>query len=244
MEDKRKQEKNKVITEDKRKQEKNKIKIQLKELQACINKDTNALKGLYEQPDCEYARVQIQRHETRIEEKKVETERLEKRLQDVTSGKLDNIIIEEREESSKIHTEKLKAKRAIKFDLIQKKEKETQISKRHHELTRQSDRDSRYLEKSSGKSYEHFLRACDTVPEYMRKNLKSMPNNKGYIWKSVWCMGELPEEPGDEDNITIFDKQRSGLMVIHEWTYDKYRVYNKSGRDRRTLVHESNRVRR
>ncbi len=51
--------------EDKRKHEKNKIKIQLKELEACINKDTNALKGLYEQSDCEYVRVQIERHETR-----------------------------------------------------------------------------------------------------------------------------------------------------------------------------------
>lgn len=74
-------------------------------------------------------------------------------------------------------------------------------------------------------SLEYFQKACDTVPDYMMKKLKVMPNNKGYIWRDVYCFGELPAEKGQPT--LIFDKQRDGTMIIHEWTLGECKVWRK-----------------
>ena len=33
----------------------------------------------------------------------------------------------------------------------------------------------------------------------MQKNLKEMPNNKGYLWRGVTFYGDMPEENNEEN---------------------------------------------
>ena len=51
----------------------------------------------------------------------------------------------------------------------------------------QSKRDIRYF-------YKQYEKIIDTIPDYMRKNLSEMPNNKGYIWRGCgpcWIVGDV-----------------------------------------------------
>ena len=71
------------------------------------------------------------------------------------------------------------------------------------------------------------------MPDYMKRNLADMPNNKGYYWKSVACYGEKPAEKGKP--LVLFDRKKGGVMVIHEWSDTEYRVYHKQGKEKKVL---------
>ena len=72
----------------------------------------------------------------------------------------------------------------------------------------------------------------------MINNLAEMPNNKGYIWRGVHFYGDLPGQAGPQ---VMFEKQRGGILVIHEHTDHEYRRYEKEGKNRKQLVHKSRR---
>jgi hypothetical protein len=68
------------------------------------------------------------------------------------------------------------------------------------------------------------------VPNYMKENLRKMPNNKGYIWKGIHYYGHLsPEYPYDIH--TMFEKHNQ-VLYIHEYGPKYYRVYEKGDRSR------------
>ena len=62
-----------------------------------------------------------------------------------------------------------------------------------------------------------------------------MPNNKGYIWCGVNFYGDLPEQKGPR---VMFEKKRGGILIIHEYTDNEYRRYEKNGKDRKQMVHK------
>ena len=68
-------------------------------------------------------------------------------------------------------------------------------------------------------SFRHFGRSADSLPDYMKRNLKNMPNNKGYIWKSVYYYGL---QPANENEPTFLFEKRYGTLYIHEYTHNEY----------------------
>lgn len=102
-----------------------------------------------------------------------------------------------------------------------------------HDVKRKTkeDRKSGYQTKRD-KEYEHFLRVCDSIPDYMLKKLKTMPNNKGYIWRNVFCYGNLKAEEGQP---TIMFEKKNGILVIHEWTNTEYKIWHKEGKENKVL---------
>lgn len=72
-------------------------------------------------------------------------------------------------------------------------------------------KNEKYLEKSIGREYERFLDVTDSLPDYISRNLDSMPNNKGYRWRGVLFFGKLPEVPNEP--VMIFDKKPEGMMI-------------------------------
>ena len=54
----------------------------------------------------------------------------------------------------------------------------------------------------------------------MLRNLKNMPNNRGYIWKNTWLLGEKPAEPGRPT--ILHDRNR-----IEEHDEYETRIYEK-----------------
>ena len=74
--------------------------------------------------------------------------------------------------------------------------------------------------------YRKFCKAVYTLPGYMQDNLETMPNNKGYIWRSVCFFGK--QKPIKGEPHILFEKQK-GVLIIHK-TYKTYEeVYKKKG---------------
>ena len=73
----------------------------------------------------------------------------------------------------------------------------------------------------------------DSVPEYILTNLKSMPNNKGYIWRKCWLLGSLKSEKNQP--LILFEKTRN-IMYIHEYKPNEYKLFAKEGRNQKYLV--------
>jgi hypothetical protein len=75
------------------------------------------------------------------------------------------------------------------------------------------------------------------LPEHMRENLLTMPNNRGFIWKGIHYYGHRRcEEPVNV--ITLFEKQHQ-ILYIHEISPQYYRIYEKKDKQKpKTLYFE------
>lgn len=89
------------------------------------------------------------------------------------------------------------------------------------------------------KELNWMLRSNNTIPNYIRENLKKMPNNKGYLCKGVFHFGHLePEEPRDVK--IVFEKNHEKLL-IHEISQESYKIYEKQNRmSNRNLIYVHN----
>ena len=94
-------------------------------------------------------------------------------------------------------------------------------------------------EEEMNQTYNYYSKLKEHIPYYITRNLKEMPNNKGYIWKGVFLYGEQPRE--DVNNIILFEQVDRNVLVIHEWTSREYKQYEKIGKERRQLIYKKNR---
>ena len=86
------------------------------------------------------------------------------------------------------------------------------------------------------RSYRHFLKVSASIPDFMLKKLGKMPNNKGYIWRGMFCYGHLPAEKGKP--IVIFEKHGNNL-TIYEWSDHEHKIWVKVGQERKTLEYSA-----
>lgn len=87
-------------------------------------------------------------------------------------------------------------------------------------------------DRSLNNYYKKFVEKNATVPEYIYRNLKNLPNNRGYIWKDIWYFGE--KEPTSE--IHYLTEPNKGFVYLHEIHRDKYCIYLKEGRNMPELI--------
>ena len=92
-------------------------------------------------------------------------------------------------------------------------------------------RDKRYQMK---KAYYHFQRTDGRFPDHLRKKLKTMTNNRGYIYNNITYYGELPEN--EYEPILLFERQRDGTLLTHEYTDDEYSVHSKPKNGRQSVI--------
>lgn len=83
----------------------------------------------------------------------------------------------------------------------------------------------------------HLDKADDSLPEYMKRELERMPNNEGYIWKSVHYYGLKPPR----GNTTTLYENRKGFKIIHRWSKLFYTVHEKPSRGIEALVSKTER---
>ena len=88
------------------------------------------------------------------------------------------------------------------------------------------------------RSYKYYLKVVNGIPDFINRKLAQMPNNKGYIWRGVFCFGNLPAERGQP---TVMFEKFKDTLVIHEWTESQYKLFHKVGKNRKTLMHVSKR---
>ena len=125
-----------------------------------------------------------------------------KRIKEESENELENINLgledinftqkyEEREREKKFNKEK----KQLKKDLTNKNNKE--ISQKYYKNSYKTNRKEKFLEKDLNYHYKLFQKKSASLPSYIKRNLKHMPNNKGYIWKGVWFFGIKSQNPQD-----------------------------------------------
>uniref|UniRef100_A0A6C0E2M5 Uncharacterized protein n=1 Tax=viral metagenome TaxID=1070528 RepID=A0A6C0E2M5_9ZZZZ len=211
--------------------EKNNIRLKIKETNSQINKNTETIKRLRNiQDNVEFYKKQIDKLNTKIKEDESNLIDLEKKLEDVTNGLYDLTLNENISKNNVIAQNKQ--------DISDKKNKIKNEQKR--EDKKNLDLEYKTFRKHDGissfglqKETDRFFFNCDTIPDYIKENLKTMPNNKGYIWKGIQCFGELPPE---NDTIILFEKLRGNIMKIHEISRKQYLIYEKQGKGQKKLI--------
>ena len=212
----------------------NECKDKINRLEFCNKNDENMLERIKDQGTTSFVLAQIEKTREKINTRLEEIEFLENKIKDIPIGKYDAEIKSIIDNTIKTHNEKQKAtndKKALVKEY--KKTKEIQ-SQKFHKASLHSDRENRYKEKEIQRSYNQFVKASETVPDFMKKNLEEMPENKGYYWRNIVYFGKLPAEPGNP--LILFKKEQGGILIIHEWTESEYKVYKKIGKDKRKLI--------
>lgn len=203
-----------------------KVEITLNSLRRTQEKEIEAMKYL---EDTSYTE-KYEDLKRKINNRKNEIEIYEKKLNDVFKGAFDDEIIAEKETEQNLVKSKEHSARQKRSTAKAEKEEGLQRIKNKPNLHREENkqkRDMRYF-------YRRYCGIGDSFPDYMKKNLKKMPNNKGYIWKGCWFMGDKPEEPGQP--MVMFEKNRGNILYIHEYGQNYYKLFTKKGKDRRKLV--------
>ena len=181
----------------------------------------------------EFIDKQIIMLKKRIEDTNELVEKIKINIEQVSSGLLDPIIIEKWNLSKKYQDG------IIEFNNKRKTEKKLdnehtktlyngmmKMIKTENKEIKQTNRDIKY-------GYKCFLKAIDTVPDYMIKNLQKMPNNRGYIWRGCHFYGELPSE--DSAPLVMFNKV-NGVVQIIETYPTEIRIYEKPEKYERKIL--------
>lgn len=216
----------------KRRIERNRISDRIKQIKVCINVNDSTIERFrHQNTNMIYNNAQIVKLGAKNSEINKEYDDLENRMLKLDNGSLDDELASQYTKSNEeIKIKFIEAKKK-KVGEIEEKKANSDLSKAYYKSEHSSS--SFRSEAEMNRTYKHYIKACDSIPEYMLKKLKNMPNNKGYIWKNVYCYGELPREKGRP--VTMFEKQRGGLLIIHEFSQIEYKIWHKRGKERKTL---------
>lgn len=214
--------------------EKNKLQQYIKDSKRAIERENDTIDRFQKM---EYNNVdQITKRQVGVNKLKDSVKEAEKRLKQLLKGELDQVL---QEEANNAKNEiKLKNDESLrkKAELLADKKEKAAKSLAYYKEGNKVAREARYANKTMDQSYKHFCKACDSLPEYMLQKLANMPNNKGYVWKSVYCYGDKKAERGQP--VTMFERKNKDILHIHEWTDDEYFLYQKEGKNRKTLLHK------
>ena len=217
-----------------RRREYNKTEDEIKIIKKCLLKNNQSIKRFKNQKESLFIKIQIVKLDEKNNKFLLKLQELENHLEMINKGELDEKIVEKNKQDYKTGYNKSKVTLQKKKILLAEKKAKSKMSKAYYQAGRENARKIRRNKYSVKRSYYHFCKASSTIPRYMRRNLSSMPNNKGYFWKSVACFGERRRERGKP--IVLFDRKRGGLLIIHEWTEFYYTIYHKKGRARKILI--------
>jgi hypothetical protein len=160
----------------------------------------------------------------------------ETKISKINRGLYDEEIMKNRKDNSdRIKTDN---ERSIKKKELENKKKKD-LEKRVRDSQYSDHRKNKDNEYFMRKELEYFYKTTDSLPDHLYYKLKNMPNNKGYIWRDVWFMGELPPEK-DED-IMMFEKKDRDNLRIHIITLTHYLIYEKYQNYPKKLIYQRER---
>lgn len=184
--------------------------------------------------DCEYIEKETNALSNLINEKEKRLEEINNKLVLIPSGELDTEIENEyvqNKQQIERKTQKTKDKKVKDSEDDQKNKK---VSKQYSDniykdkqIYKQTERDLKY-------NYNYFCKVIDSLPDYMKKKLAEMPNNKGYYWRGVCFYGSLDDD--NSNTSVLFEKSKGNVLYIHEYTRTEYIKYEKVGNNRKKLL--------
>ena len=213
--------------------EKNKILNEVASVRAKIERSKNAIDSLRKNTmirDKEFLEKKMDENKELIESLNEKLEWLQERICQVENGELDDELSEKVQQNMDDIYQKVDSAKKKKAFVKKKMEKKTAEAVSFHKRQKDNDYQKKRQYYDMLREYERF---CDLdIPPYISENLKDMPNNKGYIWKGVWCFGERPRQHDEE--CTMFEKQRA-IMYIHEIDKNEHVIFKKVGKDPKEL---------
>jgi hypothetical protein len=221
--------------EARRRLRKNKIMIDIRDAELFLSRSKQTIQRIKTSQMGEvYIRNQIDKLKDGIVLKDSVLEELRQEVIDLEDGCLDEDINKEYKDNEKNFQKQrlayVKNKAVKKEALIHKKE----VSENYWKGIISASRDHKQKDRDVKYAFKYSNSVNDSLPDYMKNNLEEMPNNKGYIWRGVYFYGYLREQQGPR---VMFEKQRGGILVIHEYTDREYKRYEKKGKERKILVH-------
>jgi hypothetical protein len=207
--------------------EKNIIITEIKTLKNFIEKNKEAITRILSQTSrTEFDKKQVKTREQKNDEYEVKINELEDKLIKIANGDFDEIF----KKNSEHIKETTKNREIARQNEKQKKKDLEKESKDNYYKNNRNNHERHY---NSQKDTDYFFKICNSIPDYISRNLKEMPNNKGYIWRGIWCLGELPAIPGE--SIVLFERKKDTL-IIKEYD-DKYEsIFEKKGTGKKILI--------
>jgi hypothetical protein len=210
--------------------EKNRVISEIKSAESVIKRSTETLERFKVQDATMFNRNQIQKLKATIEEKETQLAELQQRQIDIISGKFDIEI----QTNNTTALNKIQKKEEItirkKKDKEDEKKNDSDLLKKHYGKTNRYEFSESFWEKEEKKYYKN----CDSLPQWIKDKLKDLPSNKGYIWRDLWFFGD--KQVPFTKNCTMFENLKGGITIIHEIDSDYHKVYEKVGRNQKTLI--------
>lgn len=217
--------------------EKNRVISEIKSIESVLKRSSETLERFKVQDATVFNRNQIQKLKAVIEEKETQLAELQQRQLDIISGKFDDEI--QTNNTTALHKIQKKEEITIrkKKDKEDEKKNDSDLLKKHYGKTNRYEFSESFWEKEEKKYYKN----CDSLPQWIKDKLKDLPSNKGYIWRDLWFFGD--KQVPFTKNCTMFENLKGGITIIHEIDSDYHKVYEKVGRNQKTLVEKIKRNR-
>ena len=211
--------------------ERNSIRNDIKSLEVQIKRNDETIKRLQNvQENVEFYKSKIVkiREQIKVDEEKIIS--LNKKIDDINLGNYDNELNKNREDNNTLMKSKLDTNKKKNSEEHEKKKEDKKNLDVDYNTFRKYDG---LNDKTIDKEKEKFLKNSDSIPDYIKSNLKEMPNNKGYIWKGITFFGLLPRQ---NDNIILFEKCKGNILKIYEIDNYDCRIYEKEGKKQKVLI--------
>lgn len=213
--------------------EKNRIELVIKQSYSSIEINSNTLGRFKMSINHSSLLDNIQKLKVKISSSEDIIRVMENRIKSLQKGELDEELrIKSQENLDYVEAKKIE-KKIKKDNIIEYNNKQKEISQAYYQGERTDNREQKYCKKNWDREYKYFMKANDSIPDYILQNLKNMPNNKGYIWRGIWCFGELPEE---KNRPVIMTENNKGVSLTHEIYPHEIRIYKKLERNKRELI--------
>lgn len=216
--------------------ERNKIKTQISDIEKYIVRHKATIDRLKSQDSSEFNRNQIKNLNDKISDYDKTLIELNQRYTDIGLGKLDEDLLKQCKDTNTV----IQQKREVNDKKINDKQNdkindEIRLQK-YYADNKKNRTESQY---SIVKETDKFIKNNDIFPDYILKNLKDMPCNKGYIWRGIWAMGEKPSKGHD---IVMFEKLKGGLLRIIEIDSQYKTIYEKVGKNPKVFISKTQRI--
>lgn len=214
---------------------KNKLIIEYKSKNLTIERHNQSIKNIKSSDmNTEFIINQIDQLKNTISVYKLRVEEIHITLTNIDVGDYDDQINQEQKEAELKHQEleeqqifKRTVRREEKVRAKESSDERWKDIKIGNKEQSQKRRDMKY-------GLKCYWKAIDSLPEYMKKNLKDMPCNKGYVWRGAHFYGLRKAERGAPH---IMFELVKGSQLITETTDKEIKVYQRKGKGgKKTLV--------
>lgn len=197
-----------------RRNELNKLNTSIKILQKSQERDEETIGRYRGMKSSEFYLGKISELKNKIQERVDEIEDIQNRIMNVSTGLLDDELTKQVETSTSKFKQKNSISRVKKDNIKKNKQDNNEKLMKYYKSNKKQ-----YV--NYNREYNYYVKKCNSIPKHLMKNLKNMPNNKGYIFKNVYFYGY--KKPIGNVNKDRMYERRDGQLYIHE-IYRDYRT--------------------